>query len=201
MLNSILDFINQYGMIAIFIAILIEYACFPIPSEVILPLAGAIAIENNSSYFYVLFISVIAGNIGSIICYLIGYCFGRKGIDFLIKIYPKSERGIYEAELKYNKYSNLSVSVGRLIPLCRTYISFIAGVSKQNFIKYLFFSSLGITVWNSILILLGFKFYQNLDYVIEIYNNYKLVIIFLLIILVIGLLFIHIFKKAVKKDV
>lgn len=201
MLDSIIGFINEYGMIAIFIAILIEYACFPIPSEVILPLSGAIAIENNTSFFYVLFLSVVAGNIGSIICYFVGFSGGRKVLDFIKKIYPKSERGIDEAQNKYNKYSNLSVSIGRLIPLCRTYISFVAGISKQNFIKYLFFSTLGITIWNSILIFLGFKFYQNLDFVISIYNDYKLVIIFIICIILIGLLFIRLFKKLTKKDV
>ncbi len=193
-MNFVMDIINNYGLIAILIAIMIEYACFPLPSEVILPLAGALAINNNYNFFYILFLSVIVGDIGACFCYFLGRLGGNKVLTILKKIYPKSDEGIEEAQKKYLQYSSYSVSLGRMIPLCRTYISFIAGISKQNFLKYLIFTTIGISIWNFLLIFLGYKFYQNLDYVASFYDKYKIIVL-----LIIGIIIIcYQFYKLIK---
>lgn len=196
-MDIVFSFINKYGLIAIFLAIAIEYACFPIPSEVILPLCGAFAFNTNYNFLFVILLSVFASLIGSTICYIIGRTGGVKFINWLKKVYPKSAHGLTEAEAKYQKYSLLSVSLGRIIPLCRTYISFISGSAKQNYFKFLLFSSFGITVWNTILIFLGFKFYENIGFVSSLYNKYKISIIGIFILIFIILL-IRLFLKRKK---
>lgn len=195
MQNTFIQFIYNYGLIAIFILILLEYSCFPLPSEIVLVLSGVIAIENNISFFKIFILSVFAGVIGSSICYLLGLTLGNKILLFIEKVLPKSKKGIKEAKNKYQKFSSLSVCVGRLIPLCRTYISFIAGISKQKYIKYLFFSTIGICFWNFCLIFLGYKFYQNIDFVFKIYNNYKYIILFILSFLLILYIIFRVIKK------
>jgi len=195
MFDWLLEFVSTYGLLAIFIIVLLEYSCFPFPSEVVLPTAGAIAVSMNISFGYVLLICTIAGIIGATICYSVGYYGGKPIIDKVIKKYPKTEKGIVQSTKTYDKYSNLSVCVGRVIPLCRTYISFIAGVARQNIYKYLLFSTIGILLWNSLLILLGYVFYDNIEYVATLYSKYRLIII---IIAIIGLSFIAI-NLLIKK--
>lgn len=197
-IDTILSFINSYGIIAALLAILIEYSCFPIPSEVVLPLVGAIAFNKGYNFFLILFLSLIFSLLGSSVCYLIGRTGGSKAINWLKKAYPKSEKGLSEAENKYQKYSSLSVCFGRIIPLCRTYISFISGSSKQNYLKFLFFSSIGILIWNTTLIFLGYKFYENLDAVSIIYSEYKKIIFIILIFIIIISLIILLIKKIIK---
>ena len=199
MVDLLFSFIDKYGLIAILLAIAIEYACFPIPSEVVLPLCGALAFTKQYDFFLILFLSLFASLVGSSLCYIIGRTGGVKVINWLKKRYPKSEKGLNEAEIYYTKYSLISVSVGRIIPLCRTYISFISGSAKQNYLKFIFFSSLGIITWNAILITLGYKFYENLDYISKIYNDYKKIIIIIVIIILIISIIVFFINKRRKK--
>ena len=78
----IIDFITQYGLIAMFLFIALEYACLPLPSEVVLPLSGAMAVSSGRPLVLVIIISVVAGLLGSMICYSIGY---RVEMQFSIK--------------------------------------------------------------------------------------------------------------------
>ncbi|MFR2551655.1 MAG: DedA family protein [Clostridioides difficile] len=68
-MSVINSFILQYGLISVFVLIMIEYACFPLPSEVVLPLCGAIAARNHFGFLTILILSIIAGILGSIFCY------------------------------------------------------------------------------------------------------------------------------------
>ncbi len=190
----IIEFLKNYGLIAIFIVILLEYACFPIPSEVVLPTVGAMVVTCDFNFWLVLLISILGGLIGSCICYGIGYFGG-------VKLFPKltKKKGFLVAIEKYNKYKGVSVSFGRLIPICRTYISFVAGISKHKFGQYILLSSLGIIVWNACLITLGYYFYDNLEVIAVFLNRFKIIIIILCVIVVLALV-IKKFKYASKKN-
>lgn len=153
----LLNWIADYGMAAVFLVIALEYACFPVPSELVLPFAGAFAARTGIRFFWMLLISVGAGLAGSLICYLIGYYGGNLVLQKWTLKHPKSKQGLDASRNWFEKYGNLSVMLGRVLPLCRTYISFIAGLSKQSPIKFLLFSAVGITVWNTVLTGLGYQ--------------------------------------------
>lgn len=187
------EYFNQYGIYIIFLFIILEYSCFPIPSEVILPVAGAYAVFNNLNILVIIIISIICGLIGSTICYLIGY--GGRNI-IIKKIIKKQNSEFNNSVMNYNKYKNLSVCFCRIIPLCRTYISFVSGLNKHNIFSFLFYSFIGISIWNTTLILLGFNLFDNLSLIETFYNKYK--IILLIIISIVILLFI--IYKAIKKS-
>lgn len=191
-MNDILSLINQYGVYIVFIVVLLEYACFPLPSEVVLPLSGGIAYELNISPFIMIFLCTIAGVIGTLLCYFIGYLGKNKLFNKFIK-----ERERDESSSLYNKYGNLAISFGRLIPFCRTYISFIAGANRHNIVHYILFSLIGIILWNTILILLGYLFYDNLTLISTFYKDYKIILICIFSII----LSIIIIKKIIKKFV
>lgn len=182
-LTYIFNLINMYGLYIIFIVIILEYSCFPIPSEVVLPLAGAIGYSHQINPFIMVIFSVMAGLAGSLICYLIGYFTG--------KTFFRKKKEETESITFYKKYGNLAISVGRIIPLCRTYISFIAGINKHKFLPYIFFSTIGICIWNTCLILLGYLFYDNIEIVAIFYKKYKYFILALLFII----FFLYLFKK------
>lgn len=167
------NLIYQYGLFAMFFIILIEYACFPISSEIVLPFSGAVASLQHISYPAIVSLSVMAGLIGTTFCYGVGRLGGNVLISRLIKKFPKTEKGIQASQEKFKKYGNLAVCIGRLIPICRTYIAFIAGAAGQNLITYLLSSFVGITVWNSILIGLGYLLREKWSTVGIYYERYK----------------------------
>ncbi|MBU5307899.1 DedA family protein [Clostridioides mangenotii] len=146
------NFVINYGVVSIFILVFLEYANFPIPSEVILPMIGVVGKEYNIDIFLLILLSTVAGLFGSILNYWIGYHFGEKVIKYIIKKFPKTKKSISASNNFMRKYSKLSVLLTRFIPIARTAISLVAGVAKMNLVEFIVFSTLGIFIWNYILI-------------------------------------------------
>lgn len=172
-MNFITDLISEYGLIAMFLIIMLEYACFPVSSEIVLPFSGAVASINHTSFFVILPLSILAGLIGTGLCYALGWYGGGAIINAITHKFPKSKKGIDLAYEKFNNHGAATVCIGRVIPLIRTYIALIAGAAKLNPITYFGASALGITVWNTLLIGLGYLLRENYKNVGDYYNRYK----------------------------
>lgn len=194
---NIFDLIDKYGVYIVFLTIFLEYACFPLPSEVILPIAGAICYNANLSLILVIIFSVISGLCACIMCYYIGYF----STDQIKKRLNKKRDNIQRKESLslYNKYKNFAILFGRLIPLCRTYISFVAGAKKHNIVSYIILSLIGISIWNTALISLGYYFYDNIDIITVYYKDYKIIIISVICFVIILLILKKFLKKKEKK--
>ena len=192
---------EQYGLFGLCLMILLEYACFPISSEIVLPFCGAFAKSYGISFFLLIPGSVLAGMIGTSFCYFIGRLGGSKVLTMLKTRFPKTKKGIEASEEKMERFGALAVCFGRVIPLCRTYIAFIAGSVKQPFTQFLSYSLFGITVWNCILIGLGYLLKSNWNEVQRYYEEYKIILIFTAVFLVF-LCFIRkwVFKHHFPKD-
>ena len=192
---------EQYGLLGLCLMILLEYACFPISSEIVLPFCGAFAKSYGISFFLLIPGSVLAGMMGTSFCYFIGRLGGSKVLTMLKTRFPKTKKGIEASEEKMERFGALAVCFGRVIPLCRTYIAFIAGSVKQPFSQFLSYSFFGITVWNCILIGLGYLLKSNWNEVQRYYEEYKIILIVTAVLLVF-LCFIRKwgFKRHCPKD-
>lgn len=164
--------------VIMFFLILAEYACFPVSSEVVLPLSGAAAKGMGIPFLFTLILSVIAGVIGVCITYAIGRYGGSPLLEHLMKRFPSTKKPILSSYRFFGDHGRAAVCFGRLVPLCRTYISFIAGATNQNFTQYLLFSATGITLWNSVLLGIGYYFMRYKDILLHYFEKYKLLIIF-----------------------
>lgn len=191
--------LNDYGIFALFFIIMLEYACFPISSEIVLPFAGAFALTYHIPYLLLVPVSVLAGLLGTTFCYLIGRLGGSKLLEKLMTRFPKTKPGIESSCKKFERYGTLAVCFGRVIPLCRTYIAFIAGSAKQPYAQFLSFSFLGITIWNCILIGLGFFLKSGWGKVQMYYEEYKLIIAAAAFIVLAVFLIYKLRSKASKK--
>ncbi len=198
-MSFITDLIYEYGMLAIFIIIMLEYACFPVSSEIVLPLSGAVASVNNTNFFVILPLSILAGLIGTGICYTVGWFGGGAIIQVITRKFPKSKKGIDTAYAKFNQNGAAAVCIGRVIPLVRTYIALIAGAAKMNPITYFTASAIGISVWNTLLIGLGYILRQNYKAVGDYYIRYKHNLLPVVIIFI-GILLVNFFYKRKKKQ-
>lgn len=183
------NLIVQYGIQAMFFLILIEYACFPISSEIVLPFSGAIASSQNIEYLIILSLSILAGLIGTSICYFIGKIGGNVIIKKIEKRFPKSEKSFSSCFEKFQKHGTSAVCISRVIPLCRTYIAFVAGAMNLSYPSFLIASFAGISVWNALLIGLGYVLGSNWNLVSRYYNEYKhilLIIVCLILVLILS---------------
>lgn len=186
---------KKYGLLGLCLMILLEYACFPISSEIVLPFCGAFAKSYDISFFLLVPGSVLAGLLGTSLCYLIGKIGGPRVLSFLKTRFPKTRKGIAASEKKMEQYGAFAVCFGRIIPLCRTYIAFIAGCVKQPYRQFLTYSFFGITVWNCVLISLGYLLKSNWNEVQRYYGEYKHILATTAVIIAFLLLFRKLFAK------
>lgn len=193
------DLIREYGLCATFFIIMLEYACFPVSSEIVLPLSGAVASINNTHFLIVLPLSVAAGLIGTGICYALGWFGGGKIINAIIRKFPKTEKSIKASYDRFQENGAWAVCIGRLIPLIRTYIALVAGAAKLSPAVFFPASLLGITIWNTILIGLGYSFRENYGRVALYYQRYKHNLIPVFIIFAAYIIINRIYKKLKKK--
>lgn len=173
----LLRMIADYGMAAIFVMIALEYACFPVPSELILPFAGAFAARTGTGFGVLLAVSVAAGVTGSLFCYVVGRIGGGALLGRWTVSHPKAARGLEASREWFERNGDLSVAVGRVLPICRTYISFIAGISRQSPWRFAAFSAAGITVWNTVLTGLGYQLGSHWDTVSVWAEKYRAVLL------------------------
>lgn len=186
------NFIEEYGLISIFIIVMLEYANLPLPSEVVLPFVGIMVSKGNIGFEIAVIISIIGGLVGSITNYLLGLYFGKPVIKYLLENHPKTKNSIKSSTWWIKKYGKLSVMLARVVPLARTFISIPAGMTKMNIGSFLLYSSIGISIWNTVLIYLGYVLGGNLHQITYIMKNYSII---MLILVVIGIVAYYIVKK------
>lgn len=172
--TCIQNFIEQYGLVSIFIIVMLEYANLPLPSEIVLPFVGYVVLKGNIGFFSAIMASIVGGLLGSITNYYIGYYFGTPLIKYIVKKYPKTEKSAIKSSEWLRKYGKISVMVTRVVPLARTFISIPAGISKMNLPIFILYSAIGIGIWNFFLISLGYLVGDNLSLIIKILNQYSI---------------------------
>lgn len=181
-LNTIITTIQGFGYPGVFLAVFLEYSCFPLPSEVLLPFIGLLASYGNFSFIGVILLSTGAGLIGSTLCYTIGYFGGSPIINWLCSKSSGAKKSFNKLDLFIDKYGKPAVFLSRLFPLTRTYISLAVGAVKMSYSQFILYSLGGITIWNIILISLGYFLGENTDLIQRILKDYSIVAIAILVI-------------------
>ena len=157
--NWILDFLEQFGYLGVFLLIALENVFPPIPSEVILTFGGFMTTYTRLSVLGVV-VAATAGSVaGAIILYGLGRLLDAERLEMLVDrwghILRVKNKDIRQAELWFKKYGHWAVLFGRMIPLVRSLVSIPAGMSHMNFWIFLFFTVIGTLTWNVVLVLLG----------------------------------------------
>lgn len=129
-LDTLLQLMESYGYIAMFVAMALENANIPIPSEVVLGFAGFLISQQIFSFWTTFAVACIAGVVGSIISYWLGSYGGRPLLLKYGKYIFFNERKFRMAEDLFNKYGGIAVIICRCLPGVRTFISFPAGVAR-----------------------------------------------------------------------
>lgn len=199
-MDFIKNLITEYGLAAMFIIIMLEYACFPVSSEIVLPFSGAVASANRTPFLVILILSIAAGLIGTGICFLVGWFGGAAIMTSIKRKFPKTEKAINASYDKFEKNGAPAVCIGRVIPLVRTYIALVAGAVRLNPVIYFFASFLGITVWNTLLIGLGYSLRENYGKAAVYYERYKYNLLPVFLIMTAALIIGYVRKKRKRKS-
>ena len=143
------------GYAGIFLLMLLESAAFPVPSEVILPLAGYLVFRGALQYWPVVFYSTVAALLGSFVDYWIGMKLGTPLLTGRTKLpYVRAEH-LKRIQAWFASYGPEAVAVLRLIPTARVLISFPAGASRMSRSKFALCTLFGCLPWNIALVYVG----------------------------------------------
>lgn len=147
------------------VAMAIESAAVPLPSEIIMPLAGwKLVLERGYSAWWLL-LAALYGAIGNLIGSWVAYAFGAAGGRPLLERYGRyiliTRKDLERADRWFAKRGELTVFVTRLLPVVRTFISVPAGVARMNFWKFSVYTFLGAFPWSLGLAWGGYKLGEN----------------------------------------
>lgn len=145
---------HSFSWFGVVIMMAIESACIPLPSEVIMPLAGQYLVTSPDNWVGILqagLFGAIGCTIGSIIAYYVGALGGRPLVEKYGKYILINKHHLHTADRWFEKYGEATAFFSRLLPVIRTFISFPAGVARMNFGKFVLYTFLGSFPWAAIL--------------------------------------------------
>ena len=151
--QEIFNFIsNTYVLIqwpGVVVLMAVESACIPLPSEIIMPLAGWLLIKNQSlGPIYILVAGAYGAlgcTIGSVIAYGVGMWGGRPFLEKYGKYVLVTRRDLDLADRWFNRYGSWSIFLSRLLPVIRTFISLPAGIVRMDFAKFIIYTFFRVT--------------------------------------------------------
>ncbi|HQT98874.1 MAG TPA: DedA family protein [Acidimicrobiales bacterium] len=155
------SFVQNYGYFALIVLSVVESACAPIPSEVTFGFAGALcttAVLGHAQFslWAVIVIGTLGSVVGSIIAYEVGRTLGRTVVDRWGKWILLTHHDLDAAERWFDKYGNISVLIGRILPVVRSAISVPAGIAEMRRGPFILLTALGSLIWVSLLTGLGY---------------------------------------------
>lgn len=148
--------IDQLGVIGVLLFTFAETVFPPIPSEVILPLAGFAAQQGSMNIVAVIVAATAGAYLGAAFLYVLGHKLGlERSITWLAKL-PLVDREDFErAAAWFDRHGRSAIFFGRLLPGIRSLISLPAGASRMHFTTFSLFTIAGSALWNTALVTLG----------------------------------------------
>ncbi len=163
MTAAVSNFIAAYGLVAVFVLMVCESCGLPFPSEVIMPTGGVLAAAGHMNFAVLVVVGAAANLVGSLIAYGLAARFGEP-----LLLGPGRYVGIRRHHLEladgwFRRWGLLAVFVGRVLPVVRTYISFPAGLTRVDLMRFSILTFVGALPWCAALALVGYELGRNYD--------------------------------------
>jgi membrane protein DedA with SNARE-associated domain len=163
------DIISTLGYVGVAFLIALETVIPPIPSEVVLPLAGSLSAAGQFEFYLVVIAATIGSLAGSSLLYFAGRWAGETRLEQWIARYGKwvmvSQEDFDRSQAWFRKYGSAAVLIARVVPGLRSIISVPAGLTAMPFGRYALYTVLGSAVWNIMLVSAGYFLGHNWEIV------------------------------------
>jgi membrane protein DedA with SNARE-associated domain len=157
--------IEALGYPGLTILVALESIFPPIPSEIVLPLAGFLTGQGRFSLPLVLIATTLGSLGGALLLYGIGAAIGPRRVRWLVERFGQwallTPDDLTRAEGWFDRYGSIAVFTGRLVPIVRSLVSIPAGYRRMPLGQFLLLTGLGSALWNGALVGLGWIFGEN----------------------------------------
>ena len=197
----IINAMEQFGYIGVFLLIAIENIFPPIPSEVILVFGGFMTTYTSLNIPIMIVAATLGSLLGAIVLYYIGKIFNKERLKRIIsgkigKVLRLKASDIEKADKWFDTKGNKTVFFCRFIPIVRSLISIPAGMSEMPMQKFLIYTILGSLIWNTVLIIVGSIVGDKWETIVGYLDNFSnIILIILVIIFVVAMYYWFVIRK------
>jgi membrane protein DedA with SNARE-associated domain len=161
MLDALTDFarnaVTTLGYPGILVAMVAENLFPPIPSEIVLPLAGYEVSQGNLTFLLAVLAATAGSLIGALALYAVGRFGGRPAIDRWGRVLRVTQGDVDRAERWFERWGDWVVLVSRMVPLARSVVSIPAGILEMGLPRFVVLTTIGSMLWNILLIGAGYQ--------------------------------------------
>ena len=166
------DVMEALGEVGVGVLVAAENLFPPVPSEVVLPLAGFLASQGRLSLLLTIVAATVGSVIGALALYELGARVGSPRLHRWVDRMPLlEEEDLDKAEDWFRRHGEMSVLLGRCIPVVRSLISVPAGVEGMPRWRFVLLTTLGSGVWNSFFVVAGYALGSQFEQVGQ-YSSY-----------------------------
>lgn len=163
-----------YGGIVLLMAI--ESACIPLPSEVIMPFSGYLVFTGTFNLWAVAVTGAMGCVIGSLAAYGVGAWGGRPLVERYGRYLLLSRHDLALAERWFDRYGDITIFVGRLLPIVRTFIALPAGVARMPLWRFNLYTFAGSFIWCLVLAWMGLQLGRHWDTLGTYFHRFDLLV-------------------------
>lgn len=186
LLQWVIDVMGTIGPVGAGLLIALENVFPPLPSELILPLAGATAASGQFTIVEAIVWTTAGSVAGAFVLYLLGAWLGSDRTGRLIAKIPLMSYSDYtRSRAWFDKHGGKAIFFGRMIPMFRSFISVPAGVARTPLLKFGLLTAAGSLIWNSIFVIAGYKLGENWEVVQDYAGIFSNVVVVVVVILVV----------------
>ncbi|HEV7678262.1 MAG TPA: DedA family protein [Candidatus Dormibacteraeota bacterium] len=182
MTSAVTNFVQNHGILAVFILMAAESCGIPFPSELIMPFAGFMASQGHISLTGAIFAGAFGNLVGSLIAYWLAAQFGTALLLGPGRWIGISRSHIELADRWFKRHGLLAVLVGRVLPVIRTYISFPAGLARVDPLRFSVLTFVGALPWCAALAAGGYAIGASYDNIVGPITKAAIVIAVLVVI-------------------
>jgi membrane protein DedA with SNARE-associated domain len=191
--------ISSMGYVGLYLVMFLENVFPPIPSEVVLPLAGSLTLTGRFSVFWITVIGMLGSLTGAFLFYGLGKWLGEPRVRTIIEKYGRyallSTNDLDRSLEWFDKYDDWVIFFSRMVPIVRSLISIPAGIASMNISKFSFFTILGTALWSFLLALGGRLLGEQWPLIAEFINTYQNIVLVIAVAAVLLFIGSRLFKK------
>ena len=184
-----INIISSLGYWGVFIAMTLESACIPIPSEAIMPFAGFVVSEGKMTLWGITIVGALGNLVGSIIAYYVGLKGGRPLLEKYGKYILISHNSLDRADRWFERYGHEAVFISRFLPGIRTFISLPAGIAEMDVKKFSIYTLAGSLPWAFALGYIGVLLGPQWDTIKSYFHILDIIVVIAVILVVIYLVY------------
>lgn len=191
---------STLGYFGLFILMALESMIAPVPSEVVMPFAGYLALQGRFAFWTAALVSGIGSLFGSLLSYLMGAYLGRPFVLKFGRYLLLEEEHLEWTEKWFKKQGSKTIFISRFVPVVRHLISIPAGIAKMPLQKFILYTFAGATLWNSILLYAGFKLGEHWDKIHEYSREIDIIFVAFVLLFLIYFVWKHHKKRKNAKN-